>query len=328
MQPPLPPVAVRELVCSCLHRDPVAADLRCSLFVAAALHYKRDSLLRPFPPRYTCEDAKDFDDLLVDVNSLPGVRELVRLRPGEGEHHLALVHWILSSKSFAVKTLQKDEFSKLCNLMDNDGIFVPVPDFLFELEYCDQMKARFEKTRADRDVFYAFHGSRLENFHSIIHNGLHCHLNKNSVFGEGTYLTSDLSMAVLYSPHSSGWQQSLLGPLLSCVALCEVIDHPDVKCQVKKKDSEMIDRQRSRAKNSEGGDVPQKYFVVTNNQLLRVKYLLVYSQRRHLTSRSRNSSWLLRHHFAIMMGLYLLLLVVIGAFNSNTFISYWNRLFR
>lgn len=48
-------------------------------------------------------------------------------------------------------------------------------------------------------------------------------------------------------------------------------------------DSEIIDRQRSRAKNSEGGDVPQKYFVVTNNQLLRVKYLLVYSQRRHLS---------------------------------------------
>lgn len=157
----------------------------------------------------------------------------------------------------------------------------PVPDFLFELEYSDQMNARFERTREGRDVFYAFHGSRLENFHSIIHNGLHCHLNKvsvpkpylkncfftdheeqgkfkrmlkgwsvnqsdtlclhghfslqNSVFGEGTYLTSDLSMAVLYSPHSSGWRESILGPLLSCVALCEVIDHPDVKCQVKKK---------------------------------------------------------------------------------------------
>lgn len=131
---------------------------------------------------------------------------------------------------------------------------------------------------------------------------------QNSVFGEGTYLTSDLSMALLYSPHSSGWQESLLGPLLSCVALCEVVDHPDVKCQVKKKgaaprsrtpgiktlkrkpdsrrtfsDSEAVDRQRSRAKNSEGGEVPHKYFVVTNNQLLRVKYLLLYSQRRHLS---------------------------------------------
>ncbi|XP_019712669.1 protein mono-ADP-ribosyltransferase PARP16 isoform X3 [Hippocampus comes] len=234
MQPPLPPQVVRELVCSCLHRDPVAADLRCSLFIAAAQNYKKDSLLRPFPPRYIHKDSKDFDALLADVNSFPGVRELVRLRPGEGEHHMALAHWILSSKSFAVKTLQKDEYAKLCTLTQSDGVSAPAPDFLFELEYCDQLNARFERMREDRDVFYAFHGSRLENFHSIIHNGLHCHLNKNSVFGEGTYLTSDLSLAVLYSPHSSGWQESLLGPMLSCIALCEVIDHPDVKCQTLK----------------------------------------------------------------------------------------------
>lgn len=328
MQLPLPADVVRELVCSCLHRDPVAADLRCSLFVAAAQNYKRDSLLRPFPPLYVSEDNKDFEELLADVKSLPGVRELVRLRPGEGDHHLALAHWILSSKSFAIKTLEKEEYAHLCKLTKNEGLSGPAPDFLFEIEYSDQLNARFEKTKAGRDTFYAFHGSRLENFHSIIHNGLHCHLNKNSVFGEGTYLTSDLSMAVLYSPHSNGWRESLLGSLLSCVALCEVIDHPDVKCQVKKKDSEIIDRQRSRARNSEGGDVPQKYFVVTNNQLLRVKYLLVYSQRRHLSRNSRSSSWLLRHHFVIMMSLYLLLLILIGAFNSSSFVSFWNKLFR
>ncbi|XP_067090590.1 protein mono-ADP-ribosyltransferase PARP16 isoform X2 [Osmerus mordax] len=327
MQPPLPADAVRELVCSCLHRDPVAADLRCSLFVAAAQNYKRDSVLRPFPPRYISVDSKEFDELLREVSSLPGLRELVRLRPGEGDQHLALVHWVLSSKSFAVKTLQKEEYAKLYNLTESEGISAPVPDFLFELEYCDQMKANFEKTRDGRDIFYAFHGSRLENFHSIIHNGLHCHLNKTSLFGEGTYLTSDLSMAVLYSPHSNGWRESLLGPLLSCVAMCEVIDHPDVKCQVKSKDK-TIDRQRSRARNSEGGEVPQKYFVVTNNQLLRVKYLFVYSQRRHLSRHSRGTSWLVRHHFAIMMSLYLLLLIFIGAFNSTTFLSFWQRLFR
>ncbi|XP_077566667.1 protein mono-ADP-ribosyltransferase PARP16 [Stigmatopora nigra] len=328
MQPPLPPEVVRELVRSCLHRDPVAADLRCSLFVAAAQTYKKDSLLRPFPPRYLHQDNKDFDTLLEDVNSFPGVRELVRLRPGEGEHHVALAHWILSSKSFAVKTLQKDEYGRLCDLTQNGAVSAPAPDFLFELEYCDQLNVRFERMREDREVFYAFHGSRLENFHSIIHNGLHCHLNKNAVFGEGTYLTSDLSMALLYSPHSSGWQESLLGPQLSCVALCQVIDHPDVKCQVKRKDSETVDRQRSRAKNSEGGDVPEKYFVVTNNQLLRVKYLLVYSQSRHMSRHSRNTSWFVRHHFAIMMSLYLLLLIFIGTFNSNTFMSFWNKRFR
>lgn len=46
-------------------------------------------------------------------------------------------------------------------------------------------------------------------------------------------------------------------------------------------DSKEIDKKRARVQNSEGGDVPQKYFVVTNNQLIRVKYLLVYSQKQY-----------------------------------------------
>nr|XP_026647047.1 mono [ADP-ribose] polymerase PARP16 isoform X2 [Zonotrichia albicollis] len=192
-------------------RDPLAADLRCSLFAAALQSYKRDSVLRPFPGRYASGDSKDFEGL-------------------------------------------------------------------------------------------------------------------TSLFGEGTYLTSDLSLALLYSPHGLGWQRSALGSVLSCVAVCEIIDHPDVKCQVKKKDSEEIDRKRARVKNSEGGDVPQKYFVVTNNQLLRVKYLLVYSQKQHRRP-SNESSWFYTHRFAVMMMLYLLLLIGIGASSSPTFIYYWHRMF-
>ncbi|KAM9495511.1 protein mono-ADP-ribosyltransferase PARP16 isoform 1-T1 [Clarias gariepinus] len=328
MQPPLAPATIRELVRSHLHLDPVAADLRCSLFVAAVQNYKRDSVLRPFPPPYLRGEIKDFEELQKDVSSLPSIRDLVRLGSGDGDHHLALVHWVLSSKSFAVKTIQKEEWARLSQLTQNAGVSSPVPDFLFELEYCEQMNSKFEKTRAGRDIIYAFHGSRLENFHSIIHNGLHCHLNKTSLFGEGTYLTSDLSIAFLYSPHGNGWCDSVLGPVLSCIALCEIIDHPDVKCQVKKKDSESLDRKRLRAKNSEGGDVPEKYFVVTNNELLRVKYLLVYSQKRYRTRHAQGTSWLVRHHFAIMMGLYLLLLIFIGAFNSTSFQAFWHRIFR
>ncbi|KTG45031.1 hypothetical protein cypCar_00041769, partial [Cyprinus carpio] len=267
-------------------------------FVAAVQSYKRDSALRPFPPRYLTGEVKDFEELQKDVDTLPNVRDLVRLGHGDGDRHLALVHWVLSSKSFAVKALQKEEFARLSQLTQSEGISAPAPapapDFVFELQYCDVLNTKFERTRAGRELIYAFHGSRLENFHSIIHNGLHCHLNKTSLFGEGTYLTSDLSMAILYSPH----------------------------------DSESIDRKRLRARNSEGGEVPEKYFVVTNNELLRVKYLLVYSQRRYRSRHAQGTSWLVRHHFAIMMGLYLLLLIFIGAFNSSAFQSFWHRMFR
>ncbi|XP_024305737.1 protein mono-ADP-ribosyltransferase PARP16 isoform X10 [Homo sapiens] len=201
-------------------------------------------------------------------------------------------------------------FEKIQKLTGAPHTPVPAPDFLFEIEYFDPANAKFYETKGERDLIYAFHGSRLENFHSIIHNGLHCHLNKTSLFGEGTYLTSDLSLALIYSPHGHGWQHSLLGPILSCVAVCEVIDHPDVKCQTKKKDSKEIDRRRARIKHSEGGDIPPKYFVVTNNQLLRVKYLLVYSQKPPKSRASSQLSWFSSHWFTVMISLYLLLLLI------------------
>ncbi|XP_068821141.1 protein mono-ADP-ribosyltransferase PARP16 isoform X3 [Capricornis sumatraensis] len=145
-----------------------------------------------------------------------------------------------------------------------------------------------------------------------------------SLFGEGTYLTSDLSLALIYSPHGHGWQHSLLGPILSCVAVCEVIDHPDVKCQTKKKDSKEVDRRRARIKHSEGGEVPPKYFVVTNNQLLRVKYLLVYSQKQPNRASSQ-LSWVSSHWFTVMITLYLLLLLAVSVINSSAFQHFWNR---
>jgi len=38
-------------------------------------------------------------------------------------------------------------------------------------------------------------------------------------------------------------------------------------------------RARANAGPSEGGDVPEKYYVVQNNEVIRVKYLLVYGQK-------------------------------------------------
>ncbi|XP_019502904.1 PREDICTED: mono [ADP-ribose] polymerase PARP16 isoform X5 [Hipposideros armiger] len=219
-------------------------------------------------------------------------------------------------------------FEKIQKLTGAPHTPVPMPDFLFEIEYSDPANAKFYETKGERDLIYAFHGSRLENFHSIIHNGLHCHLNKTSLFGEGTYLTSDLSLALIYSPHGHGWQRSLLGPILSCVAVCEVIDHPDVKCQTKKKDSKELDRRRARIKHSEGGDIPPKYFVVTNNQLLRVKYLLVYSQKQPKSRASSQLSWFSSHWFTVMISLYLLLLLIVSVINSSAFQHFWNRVKR
>lgn len=63
MPPPGPGEAAAR-VREAAGRDPLAADLRCSLFAAALQSYKRDSALRPFPGRYAGGDSKDFEGLV------------------------------------------------------------------------------------------------------------------------------------------------------------------------------------------------------------------------------------------------------------------------
>nr|XP_020667814.1 mono [ADP-ribose] polymerase PARP16 [Pogona vitticeps]XP_020667815.1 mono [ADP-ribose] polymerase PARP16 [Pogona vitticeps] len=271
--------AVEGQVREAIRKDLLAADLKLSFFVSALQSYKRDSVLRPFPGLYSTEESKDFEALLADANALVSLKELLESAHGADQRAWELLWWVLSFKALRIQSTSKKEYTRIQELTGAPSVPVPAPDFLFEIIYFNQMNATFEETKAGRDLIYASHGSNLESFHSIVHNGLQCHLNRTSLFGEGTYLTSDLSLALLYSPHGLGWQRSIMGPLLSCVAVCEIIDHPDVKCQVQKKDSKEIDKKRARVKNSEGGDVPQRYFVVTNSQLIRVKYLLVYSQK-------------------------------------------------
>ena len=93
-----------------------------------------------------------------------------------------------------------------------------------------------------------------------------------------------------YSSYGPGWNNSTIGEKLSCVAVCEILDHPDVKCTVKSKtNDDRLNRSRARARNSEGGDVPERYYVVTNNQVVRVKYVLVYAEKKAPTRYAKSS---------------------------------------
>jgi hypothetical protein len=67
------------------------------------------------------------------------------------------------------------------------------------------------KGKAEFGSFFAYHGSKLENFHSIIHRGLVSALNKRSAYGFGTYLSSHLIVSKSYAELAKGWKYSKLG---------------------------------------------------------------------------------------------------------------------
>ena len=89
----------------------------------------------------------------------------------------------------------KFKFDRIQELTDQSSYKVK-PTHVFEINYQSAANDRFEELSQDKDIIYAYHGSRLENFHSILHNGLHSHMSKVSLMeggrGEGVRRTNGL----------------------------------------------------------------------------------------------------------------------------------------
>lgn len=78
-----------------------------------------------------------------------------------------------------------------------------------------------------RKTNFAYHGSKVDSFHSILNYGLQQHMGKRDLFGHGIYLSSELDVSIAFSPIGLAWKRSDLGKDMSCVALCEYVEHPD-----------------------------------------------------------------------------------------------------
>ncbi|XP_077989084.1 protein mono-ADP-ribosyltransferase PARP16-like [Glandiceps talaboti] len=305
-----------------IDEDPVAVDVQLSLFMSAVQSYRHDTVLRPFPPMFiNSSGEKDINSLQSVCNSLPTINVIGRdLGVDIDEETWELLDWVLSTRSFTLKSHNKTKFEEI-KILTGAPSYEVEPTHIFEVVPSEMYDAKFQEIRESRDLLYAYHGSRVENFYSILHHGLHAHMNKNSLFGEGTYLSSDLSITMPYAQAGGGWSRSMIGGRLSCIAMCEMIDHPHVKCTLKDKGNNST-RSRAQAPSSLGGDVPDKYYVVTNNQVIRVKYLLVFASKtvqRVPSQSSRILSWVRHHPLATIMIVYALLLLCIGFMNSPSY---------
>lgn len=319
-------VALRNL----LERDPRAADIKWSLFIAACQSYRYDSCLKPFPPQFVKNDNKDIDSLREVVDKAPALSLLV--------HHLHdpdvyqtspqiidLLYWVLIHfRDTRIKSVPKDQYDQILERVQCETAVQP-PNLIFQISNGPRSvnETKWMQLCTGRKTLFAYHGSRLENFHSILHHGLQQHMNKNSLFGRGIYLSSELSVSLPYSPMGYAWGRSMLGSQMSCIALCEMINHPDVKCQ-----DDESDPSRSITSDSIGGEVPKKYFVVLNSDLVRVRYLLVYSKYIQGSSESDNSilGWLASHKLLTFIIGYVVFLASVGLSNNQYVQRYYKML--
>ncbi|CAF1006792.1 unnamed protein product [Rotaria magnacalcarata] len=306
-------------------KDLHAFDLQLTLLRTASESYKRETVFKPCPPFL----AGLSDDELRTAFRLPPVVVFMSVLEQLSDLQVFLLNWLLTRDTFKLNMIPVENVLSLVK----HHLSVPTPNFAFEINYNQIRNERFnDLTQNDHyQKLFAYHGTRLDNLHSILHIGFLGHMNKLSLFGSGTYFSVEPSVSLHYSPFATVWPNSLLGKRLSCLLLCEIIDQPDhVKRATENERSN--NQERRTVRDSQAGAVPDKYVVVTSNELVRVKYILIYAESSELMqndqgTRSRLRTFLSANRYHLYLFFYFFLLLLIGLFNSNLFKFYW-RLFK
>ncbi|XP_076249321.1 protein mono-ADP-ribosyltransferase PARP16-like [Calliopsis andreniformis] len=310
-----------------LEKDLKAADLKWSLFIAACYTYRYDTCLKPFPPMYVKNECKDIEALRRVIELIPPLAIILKAlqEPDVYEKYgkaIDLLYWVLIRlRDPYIKSINKENYETILRKVPSE-ISVAAPNLIFQVASAKQSTSedRWKTIAQGHTTLYAYHGSRLENFHSIIHYGLQQSMCKQSLFRKGIYLSSELGISLPYSPVGYGWGGSVLGSEMSCIALCELINHVDVKTEDSKNNT------RNRVTDSMQGKVPDKYYLVTNSELVRVRYLLVYSQEVQATRYTNNRgllAWFKQHKLLTFVLGYVVLLASVGLTHNKQVEKYY-----
>lgn len=230
---------------------------------------------------------------------------------------LSLVYWLLVHKNYQLEFTNQITKETLKETTKFSEPFT-APTHVFEIKYSEEKNRKFDqlkqqlasKSSSSDDnqlTSMSFHGTRMDNIYSILHMGLLGHFSKNALFGEGTYLSQEPSISLHYSPSNKTWQNSLIGQRMSCMLVCETINDSDhVKQGVK-------DNQNK---------IPEKYFIVKNNDYVRVRYVLVYAEKQTRKPSNKLAKLINENRFVLLLLAYSLLLMFIGLMNSRAFHKY------
>lgn len=120
-----------------------------------------------------------------------------------------------------------------------------------------------------------------------------------------------MQVSMTFAPTGCTWGGSECAREMACMFICEFIEHPThLKCHVSK---DSIRKTKSR--------VPEKYFVITNNDIIRIRYLLVFGQKPKPEIQQFSHpimNWAARNSSTLTVLFYVLLLISLGFANSRT----------
>lgn len=227
---------------------PEVVELLIAMCSAACRSGRRELILDPYPtvvdPRNSKQMAitpnnknfgiveKAMDTVVNELKALPSV--LKEAMDTKNVLAFPLLQWVLASNRCHIVKLPKERQIQSMKTQHQFLLLSAPP----------AKEAAFRKFKTKHGSTYAFHGSSLENWHSIMRNGL---LNASgtkfqmngAAYGAGIYLSPHASVSFGYSrmgvgsgqssSHRQGRPTMLSAGNLNCIALCEVVDGGKIK---------------------------------------------------------------------------------------------------
>ncbi|KAG0602136.1 hypothetical protein M758_11G162700 [Ceratodon purpureus] len=169
-----------------------------------------------------------------------------------------------------------------------------IPDYVMKIRENEEESWRrssaFDAVKGESGSFYAFHGTSAENLHSILRCGLlnmsNSQLQRNGcMFGEGVYLSTDPGVAYSFCKSGTGWTHSFCGSRVRYMLVCEVAGRHALRTEATTSISGSLKEPAS------SSSVPNTYVLVKNSDLVKIRYVLVYTEPSRVQITLRSSSF-------------------------------------
>jgi len=251
-----PAVCSRELCCwsfqqlgvgseaaSDIATEAEVVDLLVCFATIAAKSPRKELIFNPFPTVFNPnnrdvkvldEKSKDFTLVTQLLTNMPSVEQMTQaadfssMKESLDRAHLycfPLLQWIINSNRSHI--VQLNEGKQIKSMVTKHQYLL--------LSAPPEKEALFRHLKVQHGSTYAFHGSSIENWHSILRRGL---LNASgsslqvngAAYGAGIYLSPSAAVSFGYSRMQGGnrggggGNRFLNANNMNCIAICEVID--------------------------------------------------------------------------------------------------------
>ncbi|KAI3382072.1 hypothetical protein SNEBB_005971 [Seison nebaliae] len=255
-----------------LNYTPVEIDYILCQLSAALCSLRASSISTPLPLQYKKDkdhNEYDLEKIKTIIDSLPSINEwMKKIKDNEfNEEQIDFIEWLLKEDD---STIHYDVKENLCDKQISfNGEEFQNSNLQVKLRYGIEYERKWKMRSEGKSVKRLLHGTKFENLHSITHFGLLSHLSKDTnLFGDGIYLTDDIGLSKTFSkPSSLGvWtsynKRSLFNAdSMSALIVCDVIQDEIEKKSINKKN-----------------EIPDNYFVVRNNELIRIHSIVIYTK--------------------------------------------------